>query len=71
MNSIATLLSFSRQEAQLETMLTRIDEMNDKEFLEVWIENEAGGGGDGRGGWPYRGAVWYIHAAMKISYPKQ
>ena len=48
-----TLLSFSRQEAQLKTMITSVEEMKDKEFLRMWIENEArrgGAGGDGGGG---------------------
>ena len=52
-NSLPTLLSFSRQEAQLKTMITSIDEMKDKDFLRMWIENEArrgGQGGDGGGG---------------------
>lgn len=50
-----TLLSFSRQEAQLETKITSIDEMKDREFLRLWIQNEAirggaGGAGGGKGG---------------------
>lgn len=52
-NSLPTLLSFSRQEAQTKTMITSFDEMKDKEFLRLWIENEArrgGAGGDGGGG---------------------
>lgn len=52
-NSMPTLLSFSRQEAQLNTMITSLDEMKDKELLRMWIENEArrgGAGGDGGGG---------------------
>ena len=52
-NSLPTLLSFSRQEAQLKTMITSIDEMKDKDFLRMWIEIEArrgGQGGDGGGG---------------------
>lgn len=47
-----TLLSFSRQEAQLKTVITSLEEMKDKEFLRMWIENEArrgGAGGDGGG----------------------
>jgi len=51
-NSLPTLLSFSRQEAQLKTVITSVEEMKDKEFLRMWIENEArrgGSGGDGGG----------------------
>lgn len=54
-NSMPTLLSFSRQEAQLQTKVTSVDEMKDPEFLRLWIENEAkrggaGGAGGGKGG---------------------
>ena len=45
-----SLLSFSRQEAQLETMITSVDEMKDKEFLRMWIEVEARRGGSGGAG---------------------
>lgn len=45
-----SLLSFSRQEAQLKTMVTSVDEMKDKEFLRLWIEDEARRGGDGGAG---------------------
>lgn len=50
-----TLLSFSRQEAQLETKVTSVEEMKDREFLRLWIQNEAnrggaGGAGGGKGG---------------------
>lgn len=50
-----TLLSFSRQEAQLATKIVNVDEMKDREFLKLWIENEArrggaGGAGGSRGG---------------------
>lgn len=51
--SIPTLLSFSRQEAQLLTKITSMDEMKDRDFLKMWIEDEArrgGAGGDGGGG---------------------
>ncbi|KAL8793668.1 MAG: hypothetical protein Q9195_003717 [Heterodermia aff. obscurata] len=34
-NSMPSLLSFSRQEAQLKTMITSVDEMKDKEFLRI------------------------------------
>ena len=49
-NSMPSLLSFSRQEAQLKTMITSVDEMKDKEFLRLWIEDEARRGGDGGAG---------------------
>ena len=42
-----SLLSFTRQEAQLKTMVTSVDEMKDKEFLRLWIEDEARRGGVG------------------------
>ena len=45
-----SLLSFSRQEAQLKTMITSVDEMKDREFLRLWIEDEARRGGSGGGG---------------------
>ncbi len=49
--SIPTLLAFSRQEAQLQTRLTSVDEMKDREFLRLWIEDEAmRGGSGGQGG---------------------
>lgn len=53
--SMPTLLAFDRQEAQMETRLTRIEDMKDKQFLTNWIEKEArrhgegGGGGSGAG----------------------
>ena len=52
-NSMPTLLSFSRQEPQTQTMVTKVEEMKDKEFLRLWIEDEArrgGAGGAGGGG---------------------
>lgn len=49
--SIPTLLAFSRGEAQLQTKLTNLDEMKDKDFLRLWIEDEAMRGGiGGKGG---------------------
>lgn len=56
--SMPTLLAFSRQEAQMDTKLTRPEQMKDKEFLREWLRNEArrggragGGGGSLFGGW--------------------
>lgn len=49
-NSVPTLLSFSRQEAQLNTKLTSVDEMKDREFLSLWIRQEAMRGGSGGAG---------------------
>lgn len=52
-----TLLAFSREEAQLETKLTRPEHMKDKKFLRQWLEIEArrgsagGAGGSLFGGW--------------------
>lgn len=51
--SIPTLLAFSRQEAQLNTKVTKLEQLKDKRFLEEWIGREArrgGQGGDGGGG---------------------
>ena len=49
--SIPTLLAFSRQEAQLQTKLTNVEEMKDKDFLRLWMEDEAmRGGRGGKGG---------------------
>lgn len=43
-NSMPTLLAFSRQEAQLGTKLTRPENMKDKKFLRQWLETEVRGG---------------------------
>ncbi|KAF2659146.1 hypothetical protein K491DRAFT_567308, partial [Lophiostoma macrostomum CBS 122681] len=43
--SMPTLLAFSRQEAQLETKVTRPEQLKDKEFLREWLLNEARRGG--------------------------
>ena len=45
-----TLMAFSRQEAQLQTKVTSIDELKDAEFLRLWIEDEARRGGAGGAG---------------------
>ncbi|PSN62307.1 hypothetical protein BS50DRAFT_578124 [Corynespora cassiicola Philippines] len=47
-----TLLAFSRQEAQLETKVTRPDQMRSKDFLRDWLLSEArrGGRAGGAGG---------------------
>ncbi|XPS99508.1 hypothetical protein M3J09_008682 [Ascochyta lentis] len=57
-SSLPTLLAFSRQEAQFETVLTRPGEMRDRAFLREWVLSEArrggrkgGGGGAGLFGW--------------------
>lgn len=49
-NSMPTLLAFSRQEAQFDTRLTRPDEMKNEELLEDWLVNEASRGGRSGGG---------------------
>ncbi|KAL8965792.1 MAG: hypothetical protein Q9183_003683 [Haloplaca sp. 2 TL-2023] len=50
-NSIPTILSFRAQEAVLEEKVTSLAEMKDKEFMRLWIENEARRGGErGDGG---------------------
>ncbi|KAL9600382.1 MAG: hypothetical protein Q9219_003232 [cf. Caloplaca sp. 3 TL-2023] len=48
-NSIPTLLSFRAGEAALESKITSVDKMKDREFVRLWVENEARRGGD-RGG---------------------
>lgn len=50
--SMPTLLAFSRQEPQMETKLTRPEQMKNKEFLREWLLNEArrGGRAGGSGG---------------------
>ncbi|KAF1830993.1 hypothetical protein BDW02DRAFT_532860, partial [Decorospora gaudefroyi] len=44
-SSLPTLLAFSRQEARFETVVTRMEEMRDEEFLRGWVENEVRRGG--------------------------
>lgn len=49
-NSIPTLLAFDRQEPQIETKVSRLQDMKNREFLRRWIQTEAarhGGGGAG------------------------
>ena len=48
--SIPTLLSFSRQEAQVETRLVDTKRMKDKNLLHEWIEAEARRGSQGGSG---------------------
>ena len=57
-----SLLSFSRQEAQLKTMIASVDEMKDKEFLRMWIEDEArrGGSGGAGGGGGFLGDIFGV-----------
>ena len=43
-------MSFSRGEAQLETKLTSVAEMKDRDFMTMWIELEASRGGTGGAG---------------------
>ncbi|OCK83434.1 hypothetical protein K432DRAFT_322308 [Lepidopterella palustris CBS 459.81] len=57
-NSMPTLLAFSRQEAQLETKLTRPEQMKDRQFLRQWLETEARRGGAGRAGGSLFGALF-------------
>lgn len=45
-----TLLAFDRQEAQLETKVTKLDDMKNKQFLIDWIETEAKRHGEGGAG---------------------
>ncbi|KAL8765406.1 MAG: hypothetical protein Q9209_007512 [Squamulea sp. 1 TL-2023] len=48
--SIPTLLAFRVGEAALDTKVTSVDEMKDKEFMKLWIEGEATRGGERGGG---------------------
>ncbi|KAI7506237.1 hypothetical protein KC367_g252 [Hortaea werneckii] len=54
-NSIPTLLSFDRQEPQLETKVSKLDELKNKEFLRRWIEKEAARQGSGGSGGRFMG----------------
>ncbi|TKA24016.1 hypothetical protein B0A50_06907 [Salinomyces thailandicus] len=49
-NSIPTLLAFDRQEPQIETKVSRLEDLKSKEFLRKWIEKEASRQGSGGGG---------------------
>ena len=49
-NSIPTLLAFDRQEPQLETKVSRLDDLKSKEFMAKWIETEATRHGQGGAG---------------------
>ena len=49
-NSIPTLLAFDRQEPQLETKVSRLNDLKDKQFLTKWIETEAARHGQGGAG---------------------
>lgn len=48
--SLPTLLAFSRGEAQLETKITRVDEMTNEKLMQEWLEREAARGGQGGAG---------------------
>jgi hypothetical protein len=56
-NSMPTLMAFSRQEAQVDTKLVKPEEMKDEEFMREWLVKEAqrggrmGGGGGSLFGW--------------------
>ncbi|KAF2395682.1 hypothetical protein EJ06DRAFT_484862 [Trichodelitschia bisporula] len=49
-NSIPTLLAFSRSEPQLETKVTKMDDLQNRAFLTKWLETEARRGGEGGAG---------------------
>ena len=44
--SIPTLLAFRVGEAALDTKVTSVDEMKDREFMRLWVEEEARRGGE-------------------------
>ncbi|KAL8856715.1 MAG: hypothetical protein Q9178_006672 [Gyalolechia marmorata] len=48
--SIPTLLAFRLGEAALDTKITSVAEMKDREFMRLWIEDEARKGGERGGG---------------------
>ncbi len=49
-NSIPTLLAFDRQEPQVETKVSRLDDLKNRDFLIKWIEKEAARQGQGGAG---------------------
>ncbi|MCJ1293078.1 hypothetical protein MMC34_004631 [Xylographa carneopallida] len=56
--SIPTLLAFSRGEPQQLTKLTDAAELQDREFLTLWIENEARRGDAGGAGGGFFGGIF-------------
>lgn len=54
-NSIPTLLAFDRQEPQLTTKVSRLEDLKNREFLVRWIETEAKRHGSGGGGGSFFG----------------
>lgn len=49
-NSIPTLLAFDRQEPQIETKVSRLEDLKSRDFLIKWIEKEAARHGQGGAG---------------------
>lgn len=49
-NSMPTLLAFDRSEPQIETKVSRLDDLNSKAFLTKWIQTEAKRQGSGGAG---------------------
>ena len=49
-NSIPTLLAFDRQEAQMETKVSKLSDLKSRDFLVKWIETEAARRGEGGAG---------------------
>ncbi|KAK4550686.1 hypothetical protein LTR36_000265 [Oleoguttula mirabilis] len=54
-NSMPTLLAFDRQEPQLETKVSRLDDLKSKAFLKKWIQTEAARHGSGGAGGSFMG----------------
>lgn len=48
--SLPTLMAFRRQEAQLQTRVTDVKQLKDREFLRRWVREEASKGGEGGSG---------------------
>lgn len=49
-HDIPTLLAFDRQEPQVETKVSRVEDLTSEEFLRAWIEREAARHGKGGAG---------------------
>lgn len=64
-NETPTLLAFSRQEAQLQTKVTSVDLIKDREFLKLWIQNEAKRGGAGGAG---GGTAWFLKGIFGMGW---
>lgn len=55
-NTIPTLLAFDRQEPQIETRVSKLEDLKNRDFLIKWIEKEAARQGQGGAG----GSLWRL-----------